>query len=131
MTIGISVEDPIVLQYIEIFLKRMQVIIENGDEELEDHYACHEQCHLKEVPQTHGLEPDLIGESVGSHLVLELDGLVEASLLLKVLHVFKVAKLKNSVAGRTLKDGSTHIYLALPLVLDDAVGNLGLHGLVQ
>jgi hypothetical protein len=109
----------------------VHVSIEARDKVLKDQDRAGKESHLYEVPEIHRLKPDLVGEEMGSHFVVEGAWLVESPLDLVVLVVLEAAKLDYVIAGGVFKDGTTHIDLALPIILDHSVHHLGLHDLVH
>ena len=78
-------------QDIYVSLQEMQVLVELGDEVLEDQHVDNEEGHLDEVPQVHRLEPDSVGEPIRTDVLLQVSVMVEAPLALKVLMTVKLA----------------------------------------
>ena len=116
---------------IDIGLQEMQVLVELGDEELENQHVDNKEGHLNEVPQVHRLEPDSVGEPIWTDIFLQVSVVVEASLALKVLMTIKSA-IEKVVVGRAIfEERTTNIDLGAPSILNYPVRDLCLHGLVH
>ena len=109
----------------------MQVGVEVLDVVLENYDVGREESHLDEVAKTHGLEPDTKGELVGPDVPREVTTLVEAPLRLEVLLTAHGVVEQVVVGSGVLKDGAANVDTTAPSVLDNSIGHICLHDLVQ